>query len=265
MITYLFFTGGYDSTYRLCELLVKYKKTVQPIYFSDPNIDNYSNSRIKRRNNKNELNSQEKIIEKILKRFPECKKLLKKTIVIDNIKIDNETEEAMKLLRKKKYVRRARCQYGAMAQYCKNTQLNVELCAEIGGHFEKGIRNRLVKIKNNSYRINSELYPELEIFKYFELPLIKMDKQMMLTNAGKYSFEDILKNTWSCWYPRNGRPCGKCIMCRERIVPYIEEFQSNTNINTKPVNNIIKKGAYLILLFLLFLLIAKLSTFTRRK
>ena len=41
MTTYLFFTGGYDSTYRLCELAIIKKRVVQPIYISDPFIDNY--------------------------------------------------------------------------------------------------------------------------------------------------------------------------------------------------------------------------------
>ena len=77
MTTYLFFTGGYDSTYRLCELLIKEKNAVQPIYISDPYIDNYTNNKTRRRNNSNETNSQEKIIVKIKKMFPETKELLK--------------------------------------------------------------------------------------------------------------------------------------------------------------------------------------------
>ena len=50
----------------------------------------------------------------------------------------NKVQQVLKSVDKeKKYVRRSKCQYGAMAQYCKNTNKKIELCAEIGGHFEK--------------------------------------------------------------------------------------------------------------------------------
>ena len=32
------------------------------------------------------------------------------------------------------------------------------------------------------------------------------------------NYDDILNLTWSCWYPKNGKPCGNCIMCKERII-----------------------------------------------
>ena len=38
-IHYLYWTGGYDSTYRLCEMLIVEKKKVQPIYVTLP-LDN---------------------------------------------------------------------------------------------------------------------------------------------------------------------------------------------------------------------------------
>ena len=31
---YVFWTGGYDSTFRICELLIIYKRPVQPVYIS---------------------------------------------------------------------------------------------------------------------------------------------------------------------------------------------------------------------------------------
>ncbi len=40
----------------------------------------------------------------------------------------------------------------------------------------------------------------------------------MLNIAKKGGYEDVLGMTWSCWYPVNGKPCGRCIMCHERII-----------------------------------------------
>ena len=74
MTCFIFFTGGYDSTYRLCEAAIIEKKTVVPIYINDPDIDNEKGKRVKRRNNAQETTSQKKIIDKIKAKFPETKK-----------------------------------------------------------------------------------------------------------------------------------------------------------------------------------------------
>lgn len=262
MTTYLFFTGGYDSTYRLCELLMKEKNAVQPIYISDPYIDNYTNNKTRRRNNSNETNSQEKIIVKIKKMFPETKGLLKDTITIDTIPYDNQVSLAMKELKKRKYIRRSKCQYGAMAQYCKNNNINVEVCAEKGGHFERKLGKKTTIDSNNNIVFDIEKNPELEIFRQFQLPLFTKTKETMLNEAKAYNFDDILKNTWSCWYPKKNKPCGKCIMCKERIVPYIEGFQT-ISIKKDNMYSFIKNNKIEITLALMvIILIAKFSSFS---
>ena len=64
-IHYLYWTGGYDSSYRLCEMLIIEKKKVQPIYVSLP-LDNDCVTEEKcnklwvRRNRKEERASYEK-------------------------------------------------------------------------------------------------------------------------------------------------------------------------------------------------------------
>ena len=46
-----------------------------------------------------------------------------------------------------------------------------------------------------------------------------LNKKDMLKIAESGNYNDILKYSWSCWYPKqDGTPCGKCIMCRERIL-----------------------------------------------
>ena len=39
-----------------------------------------------------------------------------------------------------------------------------------------------------------------------------------LSISEKGGYKHIMKMTWSCWYPKNNKPCGRCIMCRERII-----------------------------------------------
>ena len=58
----------------------------------------------------------------------------------------------------------------------------------------------------------------LEIFRYLSFPTLNYNKKDMLNIATKNGYRDILQLTWSCWYPINGKPCKRCIMCRERII-----------------------------------------------
>jgi hypothetical protein len=56
-IKYIYWTGGYDSTYAICNSLINGKKTVQPIYITY-NLDNSSTNKFwVRRNRKQELDS----------------------------------------------------------------------------------------------------------------------------------------------------------------------------------------------------------------
>ena len=57
------------------------------------------------------------------------------------------------------------------------------------------------------------------------MPVIGYTKKDMYTEAAEYKYEDILNLTWSCWYPRKGKPCGKCIMCRERYIPNLNQIE----------------------------------------
>merc|ERR1712224_1166358 len=89
-ITYLFWTGGYDSTYRLCELLILKKKIVQPIYVSY-NLDSENSSDTwVRRNRKNELETMNNIKNILFIRFPYVRELLKPTQFIENNFIDKD-------------------------------------------------------------------------------------------------------------------------------------------------------------------------------
>ena len=54
---YVFWTGGYDSTFRICQLLVRYKTAVQPVYITDKYIDNHKENSTRRKNHINETNS----------------------------------------------------------------------------------------------------------------------------------------------------------------------------------------------------------------
>lgn len=224
---YLFWTGGYDSTFRLCQLLLIEKATVQPIYISDPNLDNDPGKNTKRHNHSSEYNAMNTIRKNLNKKFPFTKKTLLKTMDINNINLDPDIKHNMKILAKQKRMRRSTSQYGGMAQVSRDLDANIEVSIEKAEHnngFFRTINTRLIDNKKNAdyrnhiIRKNLDVYDQpLKIFKNFVFPIIFISKKEMYKISKKNNFDDIMRTTWSCWYPVNNKPCKKCIMCRERL------------------------------------------------
>ena len=44
------------------------------------------------------------------------------------------------------------------------------------------------------------------------------DPELLVEEAKKLGFDDLLYYTWTCWYPVDGKPCNKCKTCSERII-----------------------------------------------
>merc|ERR1711981_613709 len=88
-IYYVFWTGGYDSTFRICQLLIDKKKIVQPIYVS-ARIDNIKGKKSQRHSLFNEYNAMKKITKNINTKFPYTKKTFLPIIDIKNVRIDSE-------------------------------------------------------------------------------------------------------------------------------------------------------------------------------
>ena len=225
-IIYVFWTGGYDSTFRVCQALIDEGKTVQPIYISDV-IDNLPQNSTRRKNRQFEYSAMNKIIERLHQRFPKTKKTLLPVIDIKKVTVDPEITYHMKILKSQGRVRRAVCQYGAMAQVTKNMGKNIEICVENepGSMLNKTMKGKLWCPRSghnpNICYVKKNLRgndASINIFKRFVFPTIKYTKKDMLNVARKNGYDDILRMTWSCWYPINGKPCGRCIMCHERIV-----------------------------------------------
>lgn len=219
---YIFWTGGYDSTFRLCQLLIDENKVVQPVYISDV-IDNDKNKSTRRKNIKYELNSIKVITEKLNKKYPKTKTSLLPIIDIKKVTIDKDIQEAIRNLYKQKRMRRPVCQYGALAQVTRDLNQDIELSVEYAPkdsmmyrtvHDSLDCQDDLCHISHNL----KEKDKPLKIFNRCIFSTIHVSKKDMLNIATKNGYQDILKLTWSCWYPVNGKPCGRCIMCHERVI-----------------------------------------------
>ncbi len=207
MIVKLFWTGGWDSTFRLLDLILIQKKIVQPHYIVDKT----------RRSLSNELETIEKIKSRIHKKYPETKSLLlePKKFNREDIEAYQPITEQYKSILLTRYIGD---QYEFLARYVHQFGIDdLELGVEIGGHLEKLLRQNIMPIVEKgitNFKLVENPEPkELKMLKNFLFPLIKLTKQEMNTIAQKYGFSDILNMIWFCHRPKDNKPCGVCVPC----------------------------------------------------
>ena len=215
-IKYIYWTGGYDSTYAICNSLIIGNKTVQPIYITY-NLDNSSLKKFwVRRNRKQEINSMESIRKIINKKFPKLKKKLLPTwYVTKNIPNKNFTMwfDSENLFPNKRKVH----QYEHLARFAYINNISIEL-GVLGIHetskFVKFLYQNLIKTKNGD-----QIIPFKHPLQKLCFPIFGKTKYQLLEIGKENKFDDILKLTWSCWFPtKEGKPCTRCPMCLERII-----------------------------------------------
>ena len=212
-VTYIFWTGGYDSTFRLCELLIIKKRIVQPIYVSY-NLDSERNSDMwVRKNKKNEIETMNNIKKILNIRFPYVKSLLRPIQFIENNFIDNNYDSNIHKLNLWPNKRKIH-QYINLGKITYHMKVPIELGVlgiDLDSNFIKFI-NKHIDRDTNKLIVdkNHPLY-------YFEFPLFNKTKKDLCRIAKYHNFDDIIRKSWSCWFPQNNKPCKKCPMCRHRF------------------------------------------------
>lgn len=219
----IFWTGGFDSTFRVCQLLFDEKKKVQPIYLLCDDVDSPSTNMIDhRKNTDKELESMEKIKNYLLTKYPDIGRRLNKLLIVNKIPINFEYDKMAQIVHNKLgYFARTYTQYERMARFSKYypgkyIEVGVDKC---GTGLDRATKKYRIG-KGGSCRIRDNLYGNdrcMLIFKKFRMPIVHLDKKEMYNIALKGSYEDILGMTWSCWMPINGNPCGRCEMCQKRL------------------------------------------------
>ncbi|SMO41477.1 hypothetical protein [Fodinibius sediminis] len=236
--TLLLWTGGYDSTFRLLQLLFLEKREVQPLYVLD----------LSHRSPIHELQAMNEIRGE-LTRGGMVGELLKQTIYIDisEIQIDHEISNAWRRLRKERHVGR---QYVWFASLCKQYGLReVELSIEADN--EDSVSESIVDCLDTN-----SMAPDVKtIFQYFTLPIIDLTRQEMQKIAEREDWLDLLDLTWFCHHPiyhpfKKGIPCGVCNPCRIAIeegaghrIPWLLRFGGKylKKIYHSPVVNLLNK------------------------
>lgn len=220
----VYWTGGFDSTFRVLQALLDDRRTVTPYYLSG-DIDNAAARKTRRRNHLMELRAMDTVREILARDFPEAAARLRPTVVVDEVVLTPTTRQRMRRLAAQKIVRRPTCQYGSLGQYALQLGQPIEIGIVSDGHSNAGIyagvQDKVAGVGASCRLTDAAMraHPEFALFRNCVFPLLQLQKPDMLRIAQNGGYAHLLQHTWSCWYPTpDNRPCNKCLMCRERVL-----------------------------------------------
>lgn len=200
-------TGGWDSTFRVLQIVVVNNGPVQTYYIVDP----FRWSIVQ------ELKAMSRIKKLLSKRYPQASNLLLPTILFDktDIREDREIADSIIGLRNK-----IGGQYEWLAMWAKQTGIkDLELVIEqsdsrTGCH---SVVRPLLKKTENGHVVDDKYAgtPEHDLFRYFLFATTDVSKLDMLRIAREKGFDDILELSWFCHRPKlSSLPCGTCNPCK---------------------------------------------------
>ncbi|TKR30213.1 hypothetical protein FCE95_08715 [Luteimonas gilva] len=205
----LLWTGGWDSTFRLLQLLLQHRFEVAPIYLQDGT----------RASTQTELETMARIGRRLREEHPHTRGLLQPVRIADAAEAeeDADIESALREVRKRVYIG---SQYGWLASFCKrNGILDVELCVHVDDKVQALLRDFVAETRHPAGYPTLRLDPrheggaEFELFRYFSFPVFRIDKLGMARQAEDAGWSAYMDMTWFCHSPVGGKPCGVCGPC----------------------------------------------------
>jgi hypothetical protein len=207
--TNLLWTGGWDSTYRLLQLLLKESRSVQPYYIHI----NSRKSRLK------EIETMQLIRNRLINDFPKTRRLLAETkfVYADNLNEDASIYCAYSALNSENHIGN---QFETLARFADQYPVEKpELCLEKGNFARTFILPYMETVQLNGHfenRISTESAPEQlrKILGRYRFPLVQLTRQKMIESAEQKGWMQIMEMTWFCHHPiLNRYACGACNPC----------------------------------------------------
>lgn len=202
--TQLLWTGGWDSTFRLLQLLLVEGRGVQPYYVLDdlkyrPAVPA-------------EQRAMRQIRERLGERHPQAAARLEPTV---ECRLDEVAPDALINGYFEECLRSGFIggQYEWLARFCAQREI---AGMELSIHRDDKARELLADLVDAS---RAQLDPRhagdgrYELFKAFRFPLFDKTKQQMRAEARHAGFDDIMELTWFCHRPVRGEACGVCNPC----------------------------------------------------
>jgi hypothetical protein len=209
---HILWTGGWDSTFRVLDLVLRKRRAVQSYYIIDPDRPSFGV----------EIRTRERIKDLLGRRDPALKDLLLPTRfrIIADICPDGEISDQLARLKAGSFIGG---QYEWLARFAKESGIpGLELCIHKDDTAHKFLESLVVKEGEEGdsyYRLEEDpTRPDLGLFRYFRFPLFDLTKTDMQDIARRDGFGDLMEETWFCHTPLRGRrPCGTCPGCRYTI------------------------------------------------
>jgi len=213
----IFWTGGWDSTFHLLDLVASRGLPAQPHYIIDED----------RKSTMAEIRAIRKLKQQIFSSFPQTSGLIHPTRITmkSDLALSQNTRDAYRQL--KSDFPSLGSQYAWLTQYCLDQQIdNMRVCIEKSEGPTSGpvpiysiFLNQSEKFDDHdghAYRILAKHGNEafFYLFGRYLFPLLDITKIEMGELAAKKGWMEIMKRTWFCHWPtRRGKPCGRCNPC----------------------------------------------------
>ncbi|MGH8645589.1 MAG: 7-cyano-7-deazaguanine synthase [Gammaproteobacteria bacterium] len=208
----ILWTGGWDSTFRLLDLVLVHRVPVQPYYVIDTG----------RPSSLQEIAAIHRIRTSIAELSEASAALIKPSIIVSIHDIQKDDDITEKYRRLKEQANLGE-QYDWLARLVKQNKISgVELCIHIDDKAYMFVKDHveIVRPQNDQeYWVlkRDEAKSELSIFGFYRFPLLKLSKVEMQEMALKKGFLHIMEQTWFCFNPKNNKPCGVCKPCKYAI------------------------------------------------
>lgn len=208
-------TGGFDSTYIILSLS-RQNVEIQPFYCFDD----------KRKSINYEYRAIENIYNFLINNKNTKAKLLKpKFIRIDDIEKNEAITNAYHSIRKKTKIG---TQYEYLSRLANNYP-GLEMGVEKHINGFGGLNNAVSKygswICTDGIKYidkNKSSNDIVLLFGNFIFSIATLTEQDMLNNIHSWEYDDVLNMVWFCHDPINGKPCGLCRPCQQKMEDKME-------------------------------------------
>lgn len=207
-VTHLLWTGGWDSTFRLLELLLEQGRVVQPHYLEDPS----------RPSTAIEIETMALIRGTLALQHPRSRELLLPTQFhrVWELPDDPGLDAAFAQARASAFMGD---QYAWLARFCRVQHLpGLELCIHRDDKAHAVLERFVVadgEGEARTWRCDPARAGSAEhtLFGDFAFPLFDSSKLDMARRAREQGWHGLMAMTWFCHRPRDGQPCGCCNPC----------------------------------------------------
>ena len=211
----LLWTGGWDSTFRLIQLVFLYGKTVQPYYIIDPG----------RNSTQLEIRAMASIKNTLSQKNPVYRQRILPTIFkeLGDIQPNKTITNSYHRLRETESIA---IQYEWLARFCADEKISdIEICNETAIIDKDNRTRRLINSDLEFIQTDCGPYYQMNnsakgkdaytIYGNFRFSIFDVTKLDMYHWSIENNMLDIMKQSWFCLMPTLfSKPCGKCHPCR---------------------------------------------------